>query len=92
MDHLDPVVRAIVIARREQKVTQAQLAELAGVSRRAIVMIEAGSDCSLSTLRRMTTALGMEIEARTFAPPTLDDVNRENEAAFRSGLARPRHN
>lgn len=79
---LDPVVVAIVAARHEQHLTQARLAEWAGVSRRAVVMIEAGGDCTLSTLRRLAGALGLDLVAQPRRRPTLDDVTRENEALF----------
>jgi len=79
---LDPLVHDLVNARKVQKFTQQQLADMAGVSRRTIVLIEAGGDCTLGTLRRMATALGMEMQAYKPQPPTLDDLTRENELLF----------
>lgn len=79
---LDPLVQDIVRARKLQKFTQQQLAEMAGLSRRTIVLIESGGDCTLSTLRRIATALGLEIRAYAQELPTLDDVTRENEKLF----------
>lgn len=79
---LDPLVQDIVCARKLQKFTQQQLAEMAGLSRRTIVLIESGGDCTLSTLRRIATALGLEIRAHAQVLPTLDDVTRENEKLF----------
>jgi transcriptional regulator with XRE-family HTH domain len=79
---LDALVRDVVFARKHQKLTQQQLAMMAGLSRRTIVLIESGGDCTLSTLQRIATALGLEIRARTQALPTLEDVTRENEELF----------
>lgn len=79
---LDPVVASIVAARREQRITQAVLAQWAGVSRRTVVMIESGGDCTLSTLRYLTNALELDITAQPRRRPTLEDVTRENEALF----------
>ena len=79
---LDPLVLDIVDARKAQQFTQKQLAEMAGVSRRTVILLESGGDCTLSTLRRITTALGLEMRAYTPKRPTLDDVTRENEMLF----------
>ena len=79
---LDPLVQDIVRARKLQKFTQQQLAEMAGLSRRTIVLIESGRDCTLSTLQRIATALGLEIRAHAQVLPTLDGVTRENEKLF----------
>lgn len=87
IEHRDPLIQDIVRARKSQHFTQAQLAEMSGVSRRTIVLIEAGGDCTLSTLHRVTAALGLRLTAQIKHIPTLDDVTRENEALFAS--ARP---
>jgi DNA-binding XRE family transcriptional regulator len=79
---LDPLVASLVRARKSQSITQATLAQAAGVSRRTLIMIEAGGDCTLSTLRRLYTVLGMDMVARPYTTPTLDDVIRENEALY----------
>lgn len=79
---LDPLVQDIVAARRAQKLTQAELANFAGLSRRTIILVESGGDCTLSTLRRIATALGLEMRAHTPQRPTLDDITRENERLF----------
>ena len=84
---LDELVRDIIAARKAQKLTQLQLAELAGLSRRTVVLIESGGDCTLGTLRRITTALGLEMRAHTPRLPTLDDVTRENERLFAEARA-----
>ena len=83
-EHLAPLIQDLVRARKAQHFTQHQLAEMSGVSRRTIVLIEAGGDCTLSTLSRVASALGLQISAQTRYVPTLDDVTRENEALFSS--------
>jgi DNA-binding XRE family transcriptional regulator len=83
-EHLAPLIQDFVRARKAQHFTQHQLAEMSGVSRRTIVLIEAGGDCTLSTLSRVASALGLQINAQTRYVPTLDDVTRENEALFSS--------
>ncbi|MNQ45141.1 helix-turn-helix protein [compost metagenome] len=86
MDSLpkDPLIEALIKARRERKFTQAHLAELAGISRRALVAIEGGGDCNLSTLRRLLRALDLEMKLipAEYSPPTLEDVLAENEMAY----------
>ena len=84
IEHRDPLIQDIVRARKSQRFTQSQLAEMSGVSRRTIVLIEAGGDCTLSTLQRVTAALGLRLTAQVKHIPTLDDVTRENEALFAS--------
>jgi predicted transcriptional regulator len=84
IEQRDPLIQDIVHARKSQHFTQGQLAEMSGVSRRTIVLIEAGGDCTLSTLHRVTAALGLRLTAQVKHVPTLDDVTRENEALFAS--------
>lgn len=84
MDHLDPLVVPILQERKRQKLTQQALADMAGISRRALGQIERGGDCALSTLRNLYTALGIDIEARPHRPPTLDEQVMRNEAEFQS--------
>ncbi len=84
IEQRDPLIQDIVRARKSQHFTQGQLAEMSGVSRRTIVLIEAGGDCTLSTLHRVTAALGLRLTAQIKHIPTLDDVTRENEALFAS--------
>ena len=79
---LDPLVASLVRARKSQGITQETLAQAAGVSRRTLIMIEAGGDCTLSTLRRLYTVLGMDIVARPYTTPTLEDVIKENETLY----------
>jgi predicted transcriptional regulator len=84
IEYRDPLIQDIVRARKLQRFTQGQLAEMSGVSRRTIVLIEAGGDCTLSTLHKVTAALGLRLTAQIKHIPTLDDVTRENEALFAS--------
>ena len=52
---------AIREARESQNLTQEQLGERIGVQRARISSIERGANLRLSTLRRIFTALGMEV-------------------------------
>ncbi|ALM82854.1 helix-turn-helix domain-containing protein [Bordetella sp. N] len=81
---LDPVVQAIIDGRKDQRVSQADLAKAAGISRRSLVAIEsASSDPTLGTLRALCTALGYDLAVRPFgAAPTLDDILRENNQQY----------
>jgi len=84
--HLDPLVLDLVLSRKNQKLTQQKLADMAGVSRRTVVLIEAGGDCTLTTLRRLVTALGLETHVYKPRLPTLEDMTRENERLFAEQL------
>lgn len=43
---------------------------MAGLARRTIVLVESGGDCTLSTLRRLATVLGLQMRANKPAEPT----------------------
>ncbi|MFY3551177.1 helix-turn-helix transcriptional regulator [Achromobacter insolitus] len=88
----DPLIETLRETRKEQGLTQQELADQAGVSRRALVAIEGGGDCSLSTLRRLMRVLNLELtlSPAEYRPPTLDDILQENEAGFGQPSARPR--
>lgn len=86
LEHLDPLVRVIVTKRKQLRWSQAKLAEIAGISRRALLMIEMGGDCNLSTLRRLHTCLDIVMQAGSVQTPTLDDMNAQN-AIERFGAA-----
>lgn len=64
---------AIRQAREAQKLTQKQLGERIGVQRARICSIEKGANLRLSTLRRIFSALGMEVklDIATMQPITL---------------------
>jgi len=76
----------LVAGRKARGWTQAQLAERAGVSRRTLISIEAGHDCSMTSLLRLFHSLDMELIARPLVPerPTLETVYAENAARFRA--------
>lgn len=78
LDHLDPLVAVIVKKRKERKLTQETVAAAAGISRRALVMIEGGGDCTLSTLRRLYSTLDIELETNAPQRPTLEDMDSQN--------------
>jgi DNA-binding XRE family transcriptional regulator len=78
LDHLDPLVGVVVAKRKQLHWSQAKLAEIAGISRRALLMIEKGGDCNLSTLRRLHTCLDIVIQIGSAQAPTLDDMNLQN--------------
>ncbi|WP_371436165.1 helix-turn-helix domain-containing protein [Polaromonas sp.] len=75
----NPLVEALIQERLAQKLTQGQLAEASGLSRRALNLIEGGGDCTLSTLQRLLDTLGLEPVARRTRRMTLDDVVQESE-------------
>ncbi len=51
-------------ARNRQGLTQAELAERAGVSRPTVARVESGDDVSTATLEKVAAALGLTIELR----------------------------
>jgi len=76
--HLDPLVAIVLTRRKELRWSQAKLAEVAGISRRALIMIEKGGDCNLSTLRQLHMCLDISMQACIPKKPTLDDMNAQN--------------
>ena len=71
------------LARKEKKLTQAQLAGLAGISRKTLGEIETGTvvDVGIRKVERVLEILGLELTVRPFgAPPTLEELQRENQA------------
>jgi DNA-binding XRE family transcriptional regulator len=76
---LDPIVAEIVRARKARGLSQQTVADIAGISRRSLGAIEAGHDCSLSTVRALCAAVDVELQAQLpKSRPTLDDVTEEN--------------
>lgn len=61
---LDPLVAELLRARKSRGMRQQEVADKAGISRRSLVTIEAGGDCTLSTLRGLCAALDVEIAAK----------------------------
>lgn len=67
------------------RLTQAQVAEMAGVSRKTICSIESNYDCgsvTLPVLVRVLAVLGAKIDIVSASPPNLDDLLRENKEIF----------
>lgn len=80
-DRLDPLVKQLINTRKQLKYTQQNLADMAGISRRALAAIETGGDCTLSTLRALCRALDLDIELHNPSGngmPTLDDLTNDN--------------
>lgn len=65
---IDPIVAELLRTRKARGLRQQEVADKAGISRRSLVSIEAGGDCTLSTLRGLCAALGIEIESKALAP------------------------
>jgi DNA-binding XRE family transcriptional regulator len=68
-------------ARKERKLTQAQLAALVGISRKTLGQIETGTvvDIGIRKVERVLEVLGLELTVRPLgAPPTLEELQREN--------------
>jgi len=70
--NVDPILALLVSRRKELRLAQKVVAEKAGISRRALVSIEAGNDCTLSTLRGLCAALDMKLDALAAAGPRRD--------------------
>lgn len=71
--------------RVEKDLTQAQLAEVAGVSRHTIVNIESGSiaDMRMSTLEKVLNVFGYEVSALPIREPSAPSPNENSQAAER---------
>lgn len=72
----------IRVARKERKLTQAQLAEMVAISRKTLGQIETGTvvDIGIRKVERVLEVLGLELTVRPLgAPPTLEELQRENE-------------
>lgn len=68
-------------ARREKKLTQAQLADMAGIARKTLSQIETGTvpDIGIRKVERTLEVLGLELTVRPAgAPPTLEELQKEN--------------
>jgi transcriptional regulator with XRE-family HTH domain len=68
-------------ARKEKKLTQAQLASMAGIARKTLSQIETGTvpDIGIRKVERMLEVLGLELTVRPIgAPPTLEELQKEN--------------
>lgn len=78
---LDDLATALRAFRREQRLTQAELAAAAGVSRTRISEIESGhaANFEVQTLLRMIRALGATLALQPEGRPTLNQILRERE-------------
>jgi len=70
-------------ARKEKGLTQAQLADLAGITRKTLSQMETGtvSDIGIRKVGRTLDLLGLELAVRPAgAPPTLEELQKENNS------------
>ncbi|RQW78109.1 MAG: transcriptional regulator [Geobacter sp.] len=68
-------------ARKEKGLTQAQLADMAGITRKTLSQVETGavSDIGIRKVERTLEVLGLELTVRPAgAPPTLEELQKEN--------------
>jgi len=63
-------------ARKGAGMSAVQLSTLSGHSRNTIHRVEAGEDCSASTLLWLLKSLGYTLEIRPSRRPTLDEVSQ----------------
>lgn len=78
---VDPIVQELILARKARGYSQQNLADMAGISRRALAAIETGGNCTLSTLRQLAAALEVELQVagnKESSMPTLDELDEEN--------------
>ena len=74
---------SILQERKQRGLTQAQLAERAGVSRATLSMLENGviHEIGIRKVIRVLEFLGLELTMRPFgAPPTLEELQQERMA------------
>jgi transcriptional regulator with XRE-family HTH domain len=86
----DPIIAMLLQARKARGLRQQDVADKAFISRRALVSIEAGHDCSLSTLRRLCAALDVDIEAKP-AHPSRAPVASAASKVFRTARQMAKH-
>jgi len=81
---LKEIGQRIASARKENRLTQLELATKAGVSRPTIDLLENGraTEIGYSKLARILSLLGLELRLQPIAPerPTLDDLLKEESA------------
>jgi transcriptional regulator with XRE-family HTH domain len=67
--HFDSIIKQIKARREALQVTQVMLAELSGVSLRALKQFESGKgNPTLETLSKLANALGMEVSLQVKTP------------------------
>jgi DNA-binding XRE family transcriptional regulator len=73
-------------ARRERRMTQAELAAMVGLARQTVVAFEAGCtpEISFSAVVRLMSAVGLDLRAGAYreARRTLDDLVDEEEDTY----------
>jgi transcriptional regulator with XRE-family HTH domain len=83
MAHLEELVEAIIDHRKQQGLTQTQLAMKAGVSRQLIAKLETGRypEVGVRKLLRILHAVGLDLRISTLnlKRPTLEDLMAEDE-------------
>jgi transcriptional regulator with XRE-family HTH domain len=84
---LEEIGRRITRHRLAKQLTQAQLAEQAGIGKRTLERIEAGADTQLSTLLRILRVLGL---LEGFDDWLAEPAVRPLDAAARQGKTRQR--
>jgi transcriptional regulator with XRE-family HTH domain len=79
---LEQIGLQIVAARKLRKLSQSQVAQLAGISLRTMNLLENGraTDLGYSKLTRILAAVGLELRLGPLESrrPTLDDLLRED--------------
>src|SRR5690348_14455386 len=68
MEQFDTVGNAVRAARRQRGWSQARLGKQAGVPQSHIAMLEAGKDVRMSTLLRVTAAIGYDLSFQPREP------------------------
>jgi len=76
---IDPIIAELLRIRKARGLRQQEVADMAGISRRSLVSIEAGGDCTLSTLRRLSAALGVDVEPRS---PSVEAPSEPSALSF----------
>lgn len=67
--HFDSIIKQIKARREALQVTQVMLAELSGVSLRALKQFESGKgNPTLETLSKLANAMGMEVSLQVKTP------------------------
>lgn len=73
--HLQKLGRALQEARRNRGLTQAQAAEMAGLTRLSVVHIESGrGTVAIRSYDRLASALGHELSLAIRMRPTLEEL------------------
>ncbi len=81
----------VVVERAFARLSQAQLAERAGISRPTLSKIERGvaPDVSIGIIQRIADALGTSVADLLVPPPDMDRVETDEEIAHRMATATP---